>query len=118
MLTFAIFHPKDVVVDLIPSHPLSPLLEEIPYHPSRSFVQQVDSDQWKELGLQKKDRLLLEFRSLKDLDLALILHHGQSILTRYRQHPKPHFLPPSPSSSIPESEAVLQGVVTCLVRMM
>jgi len=105
-------------VDLIPTHPLFPLLEEIPYHPSRSFVQQVDSDQWKELGIQKKDRLLLEFRPLKDLDLALILHHGQSVLTRYRHHPKPQFLPPSPSPSIPENEAVLQGVVTCLVRMM
>ena len=118
VLTFAFFHPKDVVVDLTPSHPLSPLLEEIPYHPSRSFVHQVESDQWNELGLKKKDQLLLEFRPLKDLDLALILHHGQSLLTRYRQHPKPHFLPPSPSPSIPESEAVLQGVVTCLVRMM
>lgn len=118
VLTFAIFHPKDVVVDLIPSHPLSPLLEEIPYHPVRSFVHQVESDQWKELGIQKKDQLLLEFRPLKDLDLALIHHHGQSLLTRYRQHPKPHFLPPSPSTSIPESEAVLQGVVTCLIRMM
>ena len=100
------------------SHPLAPLLDEIPYHPSRSFVHQVDSDQWEELGVQKKDRLLLEFRPLKDLDLALILHHGQSVLTRYRHHPKPHFLPPSPSPSIPENEAVLQGVVTCLVRMM
>ena len=105
-------------MDLIPTHPLFPLLEEISYHPSRSFVQQVDSDQWKELGIQKKDRLLLEFRPLKDLDLALILHQGQSLLTRYRHHPKPHFLPPSSSPSIPESEAVLQGVVTCLVRMM
>ena len=100
------------------SHPLALVLEEISYHPSRSFVQQVDSDQWKELGIQKKDRLLLEFRPLKDLDLALNLHQGQSVLTRYRHHPKPHFLPPSPSPSLPENDAVLQGVVTCLVRMM
>jgi len=100
------------------SHPLALVLEEISYHPSRSFVHQVDSDHWKELGIQKKDQLLIEFRPLKDLDLALILHQGQSLLTRYRHHPKPHFLPPSPSPSIPESEAVLQGVVTCLVRMM
>jgi len=100
------------------SHPLAQIIEEIPFQLGRSFIHQVDSDQWKELGLQKKDQLLLEFRPLKDLDLALILHHGQSLLTRYRQHPKPHFLPPSPSPSIPESEAVLQGVVTCLVRMM
>jgi len=100
------------------SHPLAPLLEEIPFHASRSFVHHIDSDQWKELGIHKNDRLLLEFRPLKDLDLALIHHHGQSVLTRYRHLPKPRFLPPSPSPSIPENEAVLQGVVTCLVRMM
>lgn len=100
------------------SHPLAPLLEEISHHPSRSFLHQVDSDQWKEFGIQKKDRLLLEFRPLRDFDLALIFHHGQSVLTRYRHHPKPHFLSPQPSPSIPEKEAVLQGVVTCLVRVM
>jgi len=99
-------------------HPLGLLLDEIPFHPSRSFVHQVESDQWKEFGIQKKDQLLLEFRPLKDLDLALIHHNGQSVLTQYRHHPKPHFVAPSPSASIPENEAVLQGVVTCLVRMM
>ena len=100
------------------SHPLAPVLEQIPYHPNRSFLHQVDSDQWKELGIQKNDQLLLEFSPLKDLDLALILHQGQSLLTRYRYHPKPHFLPPSPAPSIPVNDAVLQGVVTCLVRIM
>jgi len=100
------------------SHPLAPLLEEIPYHPSRSFLHQVDSDQWKELGLQKKDQLLLEFRPLRDQDLALILHHGQGVLTRYRHSPTPRFLPPSPAPAIDHSDAVLQGVVVCLIRMM
>ena len=80
------------------SHPLSQIIEEIPFQLGRSFIHQVDSDQWKELGLQKKDQLLLEFRPLKDQDLALILHHGQGVLTRYRQHPPlldsfPHRLP-------------------------
>jgi len=100
------------------SHPLLPVLEEIPHHPGRTFLHQVDSDQWKELGLKKHDRLLLEFRPLKDGDIALILHHGQPVLTRYRHLPKPSFLPPSPAKPIPQDDAVLQGVVTCLVRTM
>ncbi len=99
-------------------HPLLPLLDEIPYRPGRTFHHQVDSNQWMELGLLKKDRLLIEFRPLKDHDLALILHHGQSVLTRYRHVPNPHFLPPSPNPAIPASEAVLQGVVVCLIRTM
>ena len=100
------------------AHPLLPILEEIPHHPGRTFLHRVDTDQWKELGLKKHDRLLLEFRPLKEGDLALILHHGQAILTRYRHLPQPVFLPPSPSKPIPHDDAVLQGVVTCLVRTM
>jgi hypothetical protein len=100
------------------AHPLLPVLEEIPHHPGRTFLHRVDSDQWKELGLKKHDRLLLEFRPLKEGDLALILHHGQTVLTRYRHLPQPTFLPPSPAKPIPQDDAVLQGVVTCLVRTM
>lgn len=105
-------------MDVTHAHPLLPVLAEIPFHPSRTFLHQIDSDQWQELGLQKNDRLLLEFRPLQDLDLALVLHHGQAILTRYRHSPAPRFLPPSPSASIPEDDAVLQGVVVCLIRLM
>lgn len=101
-----------------PLHPLLPVLEEIPYHPGRTFLHRVDSDQWKQFELLKNDHLLLEFRPLKDADLALILHHGQSILTRYQHLPRPSFLPPSPSKPIPLEDAVLQGVVTCLLRAM
>ncbi len=100
------------------SHPLAQIIEEILFQLGRSFIHQVDSDQWKELGLQKKDQLLLEFRPLKDQDLALILHHGQGVLTRYRHSPTPRFLPPSPAPAIDHSDAVLQGVVVCLIRMM
>jgi len=100
----------------LPSHPLLGLLQEIPHQPGRSFLHRVDSDQWKELGLLKNDHLLIEFRPLKNQDLALVLHYGQATLTRYHHLPKPSFLPPSPSKPIPESDAVLQGVVTCLVR--
>lgn len=100
----------------IPSHPLLPVLEEIPHHPGRTFLHRVDSDHWKVLGLHKNDRLLLEFRALKEGDLAMILHHGQATLTRYRHLPRPAFIPPPPSKSIPQEDAVLQGVVTCLVR--
>jgi hypothetical protein len=46
------------------------------------------------------------------------LHHGQPVLTRYRHLPQPGFLPPSPAKPIPQDDAVLQGVVTCLVRTM
>ena len=103
-------------MSVLTSHPLLRLLEEIPHQPGRTFLHRVDSDQWKELGLVKNDHLLIEFRPLKNQDLALILHHGQSTLTRYRHLPKPSFHPPTPSKPIPESDAVLQGVVTCLVR--
>jgi len=100
------------------THPLLPILEEIPHHPGRTFLHRVDSNQWKDLGVQKNDYLLLEFRPLKDLDLALILHHGQSLLTRYHHLPSPHFSPPQPARPIPANDAVLQGVVSCLVRTM
>jgi hypothetical protein len=46
------------------------------------------------------------------------LHHGQPVLTRYRHLPQPGFLPPSSAKPIPQDDAVLQGVVTCLVRTM
>ena len=100
------------------THPLLPILEEIPHHPGRTFLHRVDSNQWKDLGVQKNDYLLLEFRPLKDLDLALILHHGQSLLTRYHHLPSPHFSPPQPARPIPANDAVLQGAVSCLVRTM
>lgn len=105
-------------MDSIRTHPLLPILEDIPHHPGRTFLHRVESQQWKELGIQKNDCLLLEFRSLKDQDLALILHHGQSLLTRYHHLPSPHFAPPSPTQPIPTTDAVLQGVVSCLVRTM
>ena len=100
------------------THPLLPILEEIPHHPGRTFLHRVDSHQWKDLGIQKNDYLLLEFRPLKDQDLALILHHGQSLLTRYHHLPSPRFNPPPPALTIPNADAVLQGVVCCLVRTM
>ena len=105
-------------MDSIRTHPLLPILEDIPHHPGRTFLHRVESQQWKELGIQKNDCLLLEFRPLKDQDLALILHHGQSLLTRYHQLPSPRFAPPSPTQPIPTTDAVLQGVVSCLVRTM
>lgn len=105
-------------MDSIRTHPLLPILEDIPHHPGRTFLHKVESQQWKELGIQKNDCLLLEFRSLKDQDLALILHHGQSLLTRYHHLPSPRFAPPSPTQPIPTTDAVLQGVVSCLVRTM
>lgn len=105
-------------MDSIRTHPLLPILEDIPHHPGRTFLHRVESQQWKELGIQKNDCLLLEFRSLKDQDLALILHHGQSLLTRYHHLPSPRFAPPSPIQPIPTTDAVLQGVVSCLVRTM
>jgi len=105
-------------VDSIRTHPLLPVLEEIPHHPGRTFLYRADSQQWRELGIQKGDHLLLEFRPLKDQDLALILHHGQSLLTRYHHLPSPRFAPPPPAQPIPNHDAVLQGVVSCLVRSM
>jgi len=100
------------------THPLLPLLEEIPHHPGRTFLHRVDSHLWKELGIHKNDNLLLEFRPLKDQDLALVLHHGQSFLTRYHRLPSPRFIPPEPAQPIPTNDAVLQGVVSCLLRTM
>ena len=100
------------------THPLLPVLEEIPHHPGRTFLYQADSHQWAELGIKKGDRLLLEFRALKDQDLALILHHGQSLLTRYLHLPTPRFTPPPPAQPIATTDAVLQGVVSCLVRIL
>ncbi len=101
-----------------PSHPLQPILDQIPYQSGRSFVHQIESDQWKDLGVRKQDQLLIEFRPLREGDLALILHHGQAILTRYRHLPQATFTPPAPLEPIPKDDAVLQGVVTCLVRTM
>lgn len=101
-----------------PFHPLLPVLQDVPHHPGRSFLHRVDSEQWRELGFHKNDHVLLEFRPLKDGDIALVLHHGQAILTRYRHLPMPGFLPPSPGKIIPPEDTVLQGVVTCLVRTM
>jgi len=105
-------------MDSIRTHPLLPILEDIPHHPGRTFLHRVESQQWKELGIQKNDCLLLEFRPLKDQDLALILHHGQFLLTRYHHLPSPRFAPPAPTQPIPTTDAVLQGVVSCLVRTM
>lgn len=105
-------------MDSTHSHPLLPILDQIPYQPGRTFLHQVESDQWKELGVRKQDRLLIEFRPLKEGDLALILHHGQAILTRYHHLPQATFTPPSPLQPIRKDDAVLQGVVTCLVRTM
>ena len=105
-------------MDSTHSHPLLPILDQIPYQPGRTFLHQVESDQWKELGVRKQDRLLIEFRPLKEGDLALILHHGQAILTRYHHLPQTTFTPPSPLQPIQKDDAVLQGVVTCLVRTM
>jgi len=105
-------------MDFSRTHPLLPILEEIPHHSGRTFLHRVDSNQWKDLGIQKNDYLLLEFRPLKNLDLALILHHGQSLLTRYQHLPSPHFIPSQPAKPIPTNDAVLQGVVCCLVRTM
>ena len=76
----------------------------------------MDSEQWKELGIHKNDRLMLEFRPLKNGDLAMVLHHGQALLTRYSHLPQPTFHSPTPSKALPIDDAVLQGVVTCIVR--
>ena len=105
-------------MDSIVSHPLLPVLAEVPHHPGRTFLHRVDSHQWKELGIQKNDYLLLEFRTLKDQDLALILHHGQPLLTRYHHRPTPRFTPPPPAHPMASTDVVLQGVVSCLVRIM
>ena len=105
-------------MDPIRSHPLLVVLEQVPFHPGRTFLHQVDTDQWQELGIQKKDYLLLDFRPLKEQDLALILHHGQNLLTRYHHLPSPGFIPPLPAQPIASNDAVLQGVVSCLIRTM
>ena len=116
VLTFSILDSKEVFMDSLRNHPLLPILEDIPHQPGRTFLHRVDSQQWRELGIEKSDYLLLEFRTLKDQDLALILHQGQSLLTRYHHLPSPRFAPPSPAQTIPTQDAVLQGVVSCLVR--
>lgn len=100
------------------SHPLLAVLEDIPYHPGRTFLHRVETDQWDPLGIQRKDYLLLEFRPLKDQDLALILHHGQTLLARYHHLPTPRFILAPTTQPIPTNDAVLQGVVSCLIRTM
>ena len=91
------------------------LLQGVKMPPGRAFVHELEGDGLMDLGLFRRDRLLLEFRPPKDGDLVVALVAGQHEVYRYRyQGGKPSLV--RGKQVLAAGEIMIQGVVTVLVR--